>query len=837
MKSLFLSFVLFFGLAVHGQETPARTPQEVLRAVAALPVLHDGRVMPLDTFARLHLMQFSGQRTLGDQSALEWMLDVLFDPQRTRDFPIFLINHPGVLEAMGVPTVMEVEGQRPSFRRFSLEHLRPGLAELERLAREAFEIPPDNRDLVDQEVLRVFNNVFTYRELGRVFAHVRPNPTLRLTDPGLRSRLGIAQDQQELMYYELRPLAEELSGRIRTAMRQEADPGLSKAELNFLSQMSEYWMMSQNLPFHVLPAAPHGDPEWLPPFEALYQDLRDVELKRAAANMSEMAMAWRAGDWDRALTAYRNVNDFVQERMKRDRDVRLTLSETRYNRANFYGKARALYLVAFLLATGTLISGKDSLRRLTWLPLAVAMTWHIIGLVWRVYLTARPPVTNLYGTFLFVSLIALLLALMVEWRQKNGLGLFAGSFVALTLLMLADRFGAEGDTLQKVVAVLASNFWLSTHVIAVTIGYAGVWIAGVFGHIWLVMKLCNRPETKLRGVMDALNVSLAFGLTFAFLGTMLGGIWADQSWGRFWGWDPKENGALLIVLWTAAIYHARIAGMIRERGTAAAAALGCVMVMVAWLGVNLLGVGLHSYGFTDAMRNGFFKYVYAEGIFVAVSLIVLRLRDQLTPAQKPAAVPAEATAAEPAAPSPDTLPTSLRLFSGLFTIVGFFGLLAAAWIIIMEGTNADFGAAFARLGISPFLMEAAMIISFGAAFAAGVGLWQQKRWGWMAASFYVFLNFTSKLMGALAVWMERVRLPEQVFADLHGNPAAYILQKLAYLAFWTFLVIFFLRKSVRQRYGVTEQNFTKLLLWTAGAGFILPILMAMMAMMTAIGRG
>jgi ABC-type transport system involved in cytochrome c biogenesis permease subunit len=315
------------------------------------------------------------------------------------------------------------------------------------------------------------------------------------------------------------------------------------------------------------------------------------------------------------------------------RGTGLTSREARFNRANYFGKAKVFYILAFFLSMGALVSGSTKLRLAAWVPLVCALFLHVVGICWRIYLTARPPVTNLYGTFLFVGLVCLLLALLVEYFQKDALGIFAGSFIAITFLFVADRFGAEGDTLNKVVAVLASNFWLSTHVLAVTTGYAGVWIAGVFGHLWLLFKLMGKPKALMESVRLPLEGLLGFGLTFAFLGTMLGGVWADQSWGRFWGWDPKENGALLIVLWTAALYHARVAGMIGEKGMAAGSVGGCIMVMVAWLGVNLLGVGLHSYGFTTAMKSLFVGYILFEVIFLVVCLGLIRLQEQRTSVQ------------------------------------------------------------------------------------------------------------------------------------------------------------------------------------------------------------
>ena len=150
-------------------------------------------------------------------------------------------------------------------------------------------------------------------------------------------------------------------------------------------------------------------------------------------------------------------------------------------------------------------------------------------------------------------------------------------------------------------AVLDTNFWLATHVVTITIGYSGTFLAGA---IAIVYALRRQFAPRLDPVTTRNLVSMAYGiiafsLLFSFVGTVLGGIWADQSWGRFWGWDPKENGALLIVLWNAIILHARWGGYARERGIMAMAIFGNVITSLSWFGVNMLGVGLHSYGFMD----------------------------------------------------------------------------------------------------------------------------------------------------------------------------------------------------------------------------------------------
>jgi ABC-type transport system involved in cytochrome c biogenesis permease subunit len=151
-------------------------------------------------------------------------------------------------------------------------------------------------------------------------------------------------------------------------------------------------------------------------------------------------------------------------------------------------------------------------------------------------------------------------------------------------------------------AVLDSNFWLATHVVTITVGYSATFLAGFLAILYLLRGVFTR--TLDRATAEALGRMIygivCFATFFSLVGTVLGGIWADQSWGRFWGWDPKENGALLIVLWNAIILHARLGGFVRERGLAVLAIFGNIVTAWSWFGVNMLGVGLHSYGFMGA---------------------------------------------------------------------------------------------------------------------------------------------------------------------------------------------------------------------------------------------
>jgi ABC-type transport system involved in cytochrome c biogenesis permease subunit len=169
-------------------------------------------------------------------------------------------------------------------------------------------------------------------------------------------------------------------------------------------------------------------------------------------------------------------------------------------------------------------------------------------------------------------------------------------------------------------AVLDSNFWLATHVVTITVGYGAAFLAGTLAHVYLIRGVLTRSLDKsmAQRLVKMTYFAVCVSLFFSFLGTVLGGIWADQSWGRFWGWDPKENGALLIVLWLAILLHARWGGFVRDRGVMAMAVFGNVVTACSWFGVNMLGIGLHSYGFMEGA-------VFWLGSFILSQFLVMSL--------------------------------------------------------------------------------------------------------------------------------------------------------------------------------------------------------------------
>jgi ABC-type transport system involved in cytochrome c biogenesis permease subunit len=219
--------------------------------------------------------------------------------------------------------------------------------------------------------------------------------------------------------------------------------------------------------------------------------------------------------------------------------------------------------------------------------------------------------------------------------------------------------------------VLDTNFWLATHVVVVTLGYASTFVAGLLAVVYIVLGLFTplltqklqpaggtipsktsvqaKPvgQIEIGKALAKMVYGIAcFATLFSFTGTVLGGIWADQSWGRFWGWDPKENGALLIVLWNAIILHARWGGLVRDRGLMNLAVFGNIMTSFSWFDVNMLGIGLHSYGFMDSAFKWLILFGGSQLVVIGFGLLPLHLwrsfRQQNALPAKGAALPAGA---------------------------------------------------------------------------------------------------------------------------------------------------------------------------------------------------
>jgi ABC-type transport system involved in cytochrome c biogenesis permease subunit len=214
--------------------------------------------------------------------------------------------------------------------------------------------------------------------------------------------------------------------------------------------------------------------------------------------------------------------------------------------------------------------------------------------------------------------------LVLEMIFRIGLGNVIAAMVGFATLVVAHNLSLDGDTLIVMTAVLDTQFWLATHVVCITFGYATTFVAGAFGIAYIllghVFNLLNDGDRRI--VTRMTYGTLCFAIFFSFVGTVLGGLWADDSWGRFWGWDPKENGALIIVLYNALVLHARWGGMVKGRGLAALVIGGNIVTTWSWFGVNELGVGLHAYGASEtATAMWLLTFAMSQIVLIALALI------------------------------------------------------------------------------------------------------------------------------------------------------------------------------------------------------------------------
>ncbi|MDD2764696.1 MAG: cytochrome c biogenesis protein CcsA [Opitutaceae bacterium] len=599
MKRFFPLAILLLGLVYLGSTlAPPRNRSEFdLHGFGRLPVLVDGRIKPLDTVARSSLLVLQGRQRFKAPSGeslqpVEWLLDVFFNPAVADDYQHFLIQNPEVLGLLG----KEPDDQK----RFSFNELRSGLSELDRQMRLAETVDEQTRTPFQREVAKLYQRLVLYQRLKQ---SVNPEHS-----PDFLADL--------LRFQQLLPAG--------AAALQAKEAGQPYAEADYKAIMdfaSQFQFLSET--GHLLVIPPEAGTADVNAWQKLGDALMDT-FRRGAVSPDAMAYAGLGHAW--RLKQPRDFNEIVglytQQLAKRFQpQLQKCRLEAVFNQAEPFYSSMMLYVLAFLLAVISWLKWPDLLQRSAFWLLALAFAGTTAGIATRMWLEDRPPVTNLYSSALFVGWVAVALCLVLERMYKNAIGSVAGGLIGFGALLIAHHLAlSSGDTMEMMRAVLDSNFWLATHVVVITMGYGATFLAGFLAIIYIARGTLTKslmPETAAALTRMVYGI-VCFATLFSLVGTVLGGIWADQSWGRFWGWDPKENGALIIVLWNAIILHCRWGGLVRQRGLMMLAVFGNVVTSWSWFGVNMLGVGLHSYGF---MQSAFYWLV----AFVASQMLVIAL--------------------------------------------------------------------------------------------------------------------------------------------------------------------------------------------------------------------
>ncbi len=664
MKNLRLA--LFSLFATTGLIPAAELPpldlfrdKEVVEAFASIPVQESGRIKPLENVASYRLLRFRARRSIwltdnGEMedgkplvdpatqkpitkeggkpvklSATEWLLMSWFRPDIAKTVPLFKVDNSSAITELG----LKAKAKRDQYTFAEIEPARQML--MEKMG-EYREIPAKKQSPEQRMIVQLAANFLDYEMITGHFDFIR-SPVGDKADA-----LPVGIEKPVRLSKSLNALAQDI--------RKGDMPPMQKPWFREFGKGALGAMMSGNAEqqLRIFPPGPKVNEVWHGPGETIFNAIngeKDVDAEQLAwlAMYEEVYLA--LPDAAKFKAAAKTLLTKIQDAAKQRGEAQYVALERHSMKADYFFYAQWLFLVGFVALTLTWVSPGSRFEKiakmLAWMLLATATGYAATGVVIRCIIMQRPPITTLYETILFIGTATALFGLIAEWITKRSLGLLVAAVGGTACMFLAIQFEASEatDTLQQLQAVLITNFWLSTHVPLINLGYSACMVAALLSQFYFIHRFCGYRSPKILFLQRAMGDAkaresygrfitrvvygfIAAGLFLSLVGTVLGGIWANYSWGRFWGWDPKENGALMIVLMCLVILHARLGGYIREIGIHCCnLILGCIVIF-SWFGVNQLGVGLHAYGFTDGTWPKIYAYWGSQIVLLGYGLFL-----------------------------------------------------------------------------------------------------------------------------------------------------------------------------------------------------------------------
>lgn len=596
--------ILGIGGWLASRATPPRASSDKIDwyRVGTLPVQHEGRMKPLAGVGAQLLKAMSnkpfalsakghsyeGGQTTGEQvSAAQWMMSVIAHDDWVMKAPLIRIDAQSVLDELGL--------QRHKSNRYSVKQITDRIDGMEEKTVAITKKNQKDWTFDEQKFMDVQLKLSLFYNLWNAYEPV--DELLSRADSPERLSQAIAA---------LEPLVESLEAKSLPA----AIPPREVPEV-----------LDPKLP----------PPRWNAYVPAFYDMVRNFDSKKT----------------DNPITAFRDLTRLVRQGSGKSKEInqavlsyekmlderygalaRLpkTRMEAWYEYFDPIGLSYMLYVISGLIALLGVAIAREQVRQAAFWMCAITLTLHTIAIASRIYISERPPVVTLYSAAVFIGWAVVLACVVAELLFPISISLLIASLAGFLSLQVA--YGLDiGDSMPVLQAVLDTQFWLSTHVISVSLGYSATFLAGFLGIFIIGILFFQRwiasedRQARFASLVDVLyRISygvVCFGIFFSFVGTVLGGLWGDDSWGRFWGWDPKENGALMIVLWNALLLHARWDRLVGALGFSMLAVMGNIITAWSMFGTNILGIGLHAYGGDpgDSIRN--------MAMFVASQLAVV----------------------------------------------------------------------------------------------------------------------------------------------------------------------------------------------------------------------
>lgn len=655
MKRLFLTLILS-ALALPGIASARDLPktllpsyepwdEEVVTTFENLLVQEGGRVKPLYTVARFTLLQFSGKTTAGFQTAdgvdhklhyAEWLLNVLFKGDVAKDLPVFIVDDSAAVVQIGVSP--KSKRDRYSYNelfagRAKLAELSAQFAEKQKKYQDSEKDPQFELGRVEGMILTLGRNISSFEYLLGQFGFARKGELIvneNILPPELTD-LAKSLDVVEM----LDKMPEMSINQLVQAIRMQ--PGASEDEKMFSGALRLFFFHANTARgMNLFPPREADNEVWLSASDVMIEALGDKEVRPWAGEQLGRIQTLVDARNESPETFAKELTSFAEWQHSisdpRGEGIHSDL-EVKMYRGKYFMNSLVCFIFAFVvMAFSWLTPGSKAGKTLILIASLIAvvgLVLNIYGITLRSIIRQRPPITNLYDTVIFITGTAVLLGLLIEYFTRIGIGTLVAILSGVMGMFLSMKYEAKEatDTITQLVAVLDTNFWLATHVTIINIGYAAGLVAAIIGIIYLTgrffLMLMGKKSKDFFKTLTRMNYGvICFCLFFALVGTVLGGIWANYSWGRFWGWDPKENGALMICLWTLVILHGRMAGWIRDLGIHMNAIVLAIITTFSWWGVNNLGVGLHSYGFTEGVWGALYGSWAVLGVFLLMGVIL-----------------------------------------------------------------------------------------------------------------------------------------------------------------------------------------------------------------------
>lgn len=450
-------------------------------------------------------------------------------------------------------------------------------------------------------------------------------PLIMINFLELKQRLGVAQDRKLFSFNELvktpalMDMLEEAQ-RQRQAGKGDALPAFLKEAEQLGQRLQLFHDLVEGTKETVVPNQKFSEGTWLPsqglaaneaPTNAsnphLLFDGNAIAFASSHSATLDTLRAW-AHDYANDDIAKFNAQTFVVVNSLRSIAPQFYPSaeslrfEHTYMAVDPFMRAWVIYFCALLVLLLTAVWARRWGYYATWALTLVGLGFEVYGFAARIIISGRPPVTDLYETVIWVSFIGMVFAVILEAIYRKRYFLYAGLPAAILTLIVADSDSTILDaSINPLTAVLRNNMWLTIHVLTIVSSYAAFVLTAALGHIALVMTFWGRRYAKAQAeVHFYIYRAMQIGILLLATGTILGGVWANYSWGRFWNWDPKETWALITLLCYLALVHGRLAGWWKGFGLAVGSVLCFLSVMMSWYGVNFIlgqnGKSLHSYG-------------------------------------------------------------------------------------------------------------------------------------------------------------------------------------------------------------------------------------------------